>query len=382
MIRVGGLRFSPPRLPANHLELRAAVREFLAGESFAPRSDAWLTGHDPAFSSRLAAAGFVGMTIPQQYGGGGRTWLERYVVIEELLAAGAPVAAHWHADRQVAPLLLRYGTDEQRERFLPAIGRGECLVAIGMSEPNAGSDLASVRTQARPVDGGFVVDGQKIWTSHAHRSHYMITLCRSGPAEPGKHNGLSQLLIDLRAPGVEIRPIRLLNGEAHFSEVFLTGVEVPEDLLIGTRGGGWAQVVSELAFERSGPERILTTFPLLAALVREIGPQPSELQSVAVGRLVARTAALRRLSLAVAADLDAGAAPTTEAALVKDAGTRHENDVVEAARLVTDILPRREGARPLDVEAAEAILAAPGFTLRGGTNEILRGIVSRGVLAH
>jgi acyl-CoA dehydrogenase len=381
MIRIGGLRFPDPAVPPTETELRTAVRRFLAGETFVPRSDAWLTGHDREFSRRLAAAGFVGMTIPERCGGHGRTFLERYVVVEELMAAGAPVAAHWFADRQVAPLLLRHGTEAQREALLPKIARGECFFSIGMSEPGAGSDLAAVRTRAEHVDGRFVVHGQKIWTSHAHRSDYMLTLCRTDPPEPARHDGLSQLLIDLRAPGVDVRRITLLNGEDHLSEVFLDGVEVPEEMLVGTRGGGWGQVVSELAFERSGPERVLTTFPLLVELVREVGPDPDEQQRIEIGRLVARTTALRRLSRCVATGLDAGLVPANEAALVKDAGTRHEQDVVETVRLVLALEPRLDGRRPIDTAAADAMLAAPGFTLRGGTNEILRGIVSRTVLA-
>jgi alkylation response protein AidB-like acyl-CoA dehydrogenase len=380
MIRVGGLRFPDPVETPGEAELRASVRAFLRNETFTPRSDAWLTGHDPGFSRRLAGAGLVGMTIPVKYGGQGRSWLERYVVVEELLAAGAPVAAHWHAERQVAPLLLRYGTEEQREALLPRIARGECFVSIGMSEPEAGSDLAAVRTRADYADGRYLVDGQKVWTSHAHRSDYMLTLCRTDPPDPGKHDGLSQLLVDLRAPGVDVRPIALLNGEDHFSEVFLEGAEVPEDMLIGTRGGGWHQVLSELAFERSGPERVLTTFPLLVELIRELGPRAGERERVEAGRLVARTAALRRLSECVAAGLDAGLAPVNEAALVKDVGTRHEQDIVETARLVFPMEPRLGGSA-LEVAAADAMLAAPGFTLRGGTNEILRGIVSRAALA-
>jgi alkylation response protein AidB-like acyl-CoA dehydrogenase len=382
MIRLGSLRFADPAAVPGESQLRAEVRAFIAGERFEPRSDSWLTGYDPGFSKRLAAAGFVGMTIPERYGGHGRSFLERYIVIEELLAAGAPVAAHWFADRQVAPLLLRNGTEDQRETLLPRIARGECFYSIGMSEPGAGSDLAAVRTRADEADGRFLVHGQKTWTSHAHRNHYMLTLCRTDPPEPGRHDGLSQLLVDLRAPGVDVRPIKLLNGEEHFSEVFLEGVEVPTEMLIGTRGKGWTQVISELAFERSGPERVLTTFPLLVELVRELGPDADERATIEIGRLVARTETLLRLSRCVATGLDTGAAPADEAALVKDVGTRHEQDVVETARLVLPLEPRLDGPRAVDIAAADAMLAAPGFTLRGGTNEILRGIVSRAVLAE
>lgn len=382
MIRIGGLRFPCPAVAQREQDLRSSIRSFLAGETFVPRSDAWLTGHDLEFSRRLADAGFVGMTIPKRYGGHGRSFLERYVVIEELLAAGAPVAAHWFADRQVGPLLLRHGTEAQRMALLPKIASGRCFFSIGMSEPGAGSDLAAIRTHAEHVDGRFIVRGHKIWTSHAHRSDYMLTLCRTDPPQPSRRHGLSQLVIDLRAPGVDIRPIALLTGEDHFSEVFLDGVEASDEMLIGTRGGGWDQVISELAYERSGPERVLTTFPLLVELVRELGPDLDERQRVSIGRLLARTVALRRLSRSLATDLDRGSTPASEAALVKDAGSRHEQDVVETTRLALALEPRLDGRRQIDVSAADAMLAAPGFTLRGGTNEILRGIVSRAALAE
>ena len=243
----------------------------------------------------------------------GRGW-NAMSSLKSWLAAGAPVAAHWHADRQVAPLLLRYGSESLRAEFLPKIARGECFIAIGMSEPGAGSDLAAVRTQAKEApDGRFVIRGQKIWASHAHRSDYMIALVRTDPPSDRRRDGLSQILIDLRAPGVDIRPIRLLNGETHFAEVFFDDVDVSHDMLVGLRGNGWSQVTSELAFERSGPERILTTFPLLLnALLEELGPTEDQ-QHVAmeVGRIVAHTLALRRLARAVATDLDAGHAQLT-----------------------------------------------------------------------
>jgi acyl-CoA dehydrogenase len=367
----GRLRFFEPRQPEGAGRLRAEVREFLAGQDFEPRCDAWLAVFDPEFSRRLAERGWVGMTWPRRYGGHERSPLERYVVVEELLAAGAPVAAHWVSDRQTGPMLLRYGTERQREELLPAMARGERWFAIGMSEPDSGSDLASIRAGARRTGGGWLVSGTKVWTSHAHRAHHMLTLVRTSKAER-KHDGLSQLIVDLRGPGVEVRPIRLLTGEHHFNEVVLREAFVPDHMLVGEEGAGWRQVVSELAFERSGPERLLSTHPLLTELVRKLS-DPDDRVAERLGRLVARLLPLRRLSLGVAAAIEAGEAPATEAALVKEAGTRYEKEVIDAARDVgrgSDALRRR---------LREAVLSAPGFTLRGGTSEILRGIVARGL---
>jgi alkylation response protein AidB-like acyl-CoA dehydrogenase len=368
-----------PAVLPGEAALRAEVRAFLAAEAFEPRCDSWLAGHDAAFSRRLAAAGFVGMTIPKEWGGHGRSALERYVVTEELLAAGAPVAAHWVADRQTAPLLAKFGTDEQRARFLPAIARGECFFSIGMSEPESGSDLASIRTRAEKVDGGWQVDGTKVWTSHAHHSHFMLTLCRTEPAGESRHEGLSQLIVDLHAPGVDVRPIALLNGERHFNEVFLDAVHVPDAMVAGTLGNGWAQVMSELAYERSGPERLMSTYPLLAELVRCAGPEPDRSDAVALGRLVGHLVALRRLSRSVAAAIDAGGSPATEASLVKELGTRLERTITEVARRQVAAEPREHGGTRFEQLLAQAIVAGPGFTLRAGTTEILRGIVALGL---
>ena len=355
-------------------EVRAFLEEARSGGAFASRCDAWLTGHDTAFSKQLAAAGWVGMALPPEHGGHGRSQVERYTVLEELLAAGAPVAAHWISDRQTGPLLLRYGTESQCRRFLPAIARGECYFGIGMSEPDSGSDLASIRSSARPTEGGWLLNGAKIWTSHAQRSDYMVTLVRTSPLKDDKHAGLSQLIVDLHGQGVEIRPIALLSGEPHFNEVIFRDAFIAEEMLVGIEGEGWRQVTSELAYERSGPERFLSTFPLLQQLVGMLGPAPPPGQAAAIGELAARLWALRQMSMRVAERLQAGEAPATDAALVKDLGTRFESEVIEVAR---DLIPPLSASKEFRRLYWEGVLAAPGFTLRGGTNEILRGIVAR-----
>jgi alkylation response protein AidB-like acyl-CoA dehydrogenase len=371
-------------LPAAAGSLRSQVRQFLAGERaagrFVPACDAWLSGWDESFSRRLAARGWVGMTIPPEYGGHGRSPLERYVVVEELLAAGAPVAAHWVSDRQVGPNLLRYGSDSLRQRYLPGIARGECYFAIGLSEPEAGSDLAAVRTTGTRVDGGWMMSGTKIWTSGAHRAHALIALVRTGPPDGRqRHVGLSQLLVELGQPGVTIRPIISMTGEHHFNEVVFDGVFVPDAQVVGTIGDGWAQVTSELAYERSGPERLLSTFVLLDTLAGELASRAAGAETAAeVGRVVSRLWACRQMSLAVAGALADGAAPEIAAALVKDIGTRLESEIIEVARMLTAAEPDPDGAGLAGL-LAHAVLHAPGFTLRGGTNEILRGIVARGL---
>ncbi|MCU1616346.1 MAG: acyl-CoA dehydrogenase domain protein [Frankiales bacterium] len=375
-----------PRLEAAE-RVRAEVREFLAVElaagAFTPHVDAWLSGVDPGFSRRLGERGWLGMTWPKEYGGHERSAMERYAVTEELLAVGAPVAAHWIADRQSGPNLLRYGTERQRREILPRIAAGECYFVIGMSEPDSGSDLASIRTRAaRNGDGDWVVNGAKIWTSNAHLSHYAITLVRTSPpgeGPRGRHRGLSQLLVDLSLPGITVNPIRILDGGHHFNEVVFTDVVVPGDMLLGEEGNGWHQVTAELAFERSGPERFLSTYPLLAEFGRRAAAIGDPAQLATLGRLSARLLALRQLSLRIAAALDRGELPDIAAALVKDVGTTFEGDVIEEIRRVVEVVPSLDSPDPLGRALAEAQLHQPGFTLRGGTNEILKGIVARGL---
>jgi alkylation response protein AidB-like acyl-CoA dehydrogenase len=319
------------------------------------------------------------MTWPKKYGGHERSALERFVVTEELLAAGAPVAAHWFGDRQTGPLLLRYGTEEQKQRFLPLLAKGEIYFAIGLSEPNSGSDLASVSTRAKKSGNKWIVNGSKIWTSGAHHAHYMITLVRTAPVGDKKHEGLSQILLDLSAPGITIRPIHLMTGEHHFNEVIMEDVEVSEDMIIGKEGEGWKQSLAELAYERSGPERFMSTYPLLEELVRRLSDSDSDYAKIAVGRLVARLWTLRKMSLGVAGLLEQGKSPEIAAALVKDLGTEYENEIIKVARLLIPSNPSVTAESSFDALLAQAILHAPGFTLRGGTTEILRGIIARGL---
>lgn len=358
-------------------ELRADVRAFiaeqLAADAFNPAVDAWLSRWDEEFTAALAARGWLGMTVPVEYGGHGRSFQERFVVTEELLAAGAPVAAHWIADRQIVPSLLKYGTETQKQRFLPRIVRGECFFGIGMSEPDSGSDLASVRTRAERVDGGWSLSGTKVWTSGAHLAEAFIVLARTAPVDPQhRHAGLSQFIVDLREPGIQIRPIISMNGAHHFNEVILDGVMVPDDMVFGEIGNGWQQVTSELSFERSGPERFLSTFVLLAACADRMAAN-SIPRDADLGRLVARIAGLHRMSTAVAGALGRHEPADLSAAVVKVLGTTTEGDIAEFADLQD----------PPDSVFAELARAAvdqrPGFTLRGGTNEVLHGVIARGL---
>jgi len=364
--------------PASTAALRVEVRQFLAEQlaagAYSPTVDAWLSGWDEKFTAALAARGWLGMTVPVEYGGHGRSFLDRFVVTEELLAAGTPVAAHWVADRQIVPSLLKYGTEAQKSEFLPRIVRGECFFAIGMSEPDSGSDLASVRTRAIRVDGGWSLSGTKVWTSGAHLAHAFIVLARTASVDPAdRHAGLSQFIVDLRGPGIQIRPIGSMNGAHHFNEVILDQAFVSDTMVFGEIGEGWRQVTSELSFERSGPERFLSTFMLLAATAESMAAQRISADGN-LGRLVSRIAGLHQMSSAVASALERHDPEVgVPAAVVKVLGTTTEGDIADFADLYGAV-----NSRFADLVTA-AIDQRPGFTLRGGTNEILRGVIARGL---
>ena len=372
------------RIPDSAEALRPAVRAFLdealAGRATDRLARSWM-GFDAGFSRALAARGWVGLTLPREYGGGGQDAFRRFVLAEELLARGAPVSAHWIADRQSGPLILKYGSEAQRRFFLPNICAAEAFFCIGMSEPQSGSDLAGLRARATRNADGWILNGQKIWTTNAHRAQYMIALVRTSGAPEDRHAGLSQLIVDLSLPGITVRTIEDLAGDAHFNEVFFDDVQLPADAIVGEEGAGWAQVTAELAFERSGPERIYGSIVLFDAWLEHLRslPRAADADVALAGRLLAHLAPLREMSLALSAQLAAGASPVIEAALVKDLGTEFEQAV---PNLLADALYAAPDAAPppLLLQTLHYVLqVCPTFSLRGGTREILRGVIARGL---
>ncbi|PSO16958.1 acyl-CoA dehydrogenase family protein [Bradyrhizobium sp. MOS003] len=375
-------RFESLTLPPEADEMRRKVRAFLKEERdkgrYAAHRTSWST-FDPEFSKRAAKAGFIGMIWPKRYGGGEYSNLQRFVMTEEMLAAGAPGGAHWIADRQSGPQILKHGSERARELILPRIAAGECYFGIGMSEPDSGSDLAAARTKADKVEGGWVINGTKIWTSNAHRVHYLIVLARTEPPSENRHAGLSQFIVDTGSEGIEIRPIMNLSGGHEFNEVFFKNCFVPDDMMIGKPGEGWTRVTGELAFERAGPDRFMSDIRLLVELVDKIGREPNERQAVEIGRLAAHFATLRRMSSSIAGLLERGESPVTEAALVKDVGTAFEREVPEAVRKLLPVEASLDDDDEYSQAMAHVLLHAPSFTIRGGTPEILRGMIARGL---
>lgn len=366
-------------LPPAALELRGQVREFLAGYSQVwtdlDRVHSW-TAFDREFSREVGKRGWIGMTWPAPFGAG-RTTFERFVLQEEMLAAGAPVGAHWIGDRQSGPLILKVGTTAQKQRYLPGIASGDISFCIGMSEPNAGSDLAAVEAHARRDAGGWRLNGTKLWTTNAQYCDVMIGLFRTaGPAREMRQAGLTQFLIELDSPGLEVRPIPDLNGTSHFNEIVFNDVFVPDDRLLGAEGEGWAQVTSELALERSGSDRFLSAFPLVTAAARAFAAKaPDQIESgelATLGVLIAETAVLRSMSLLVAGKLERHEDPSYLAVLTKDLGAELEQRTAPAIRSMFS-------SPPPDLRSAIefVVRAAPTFSLRGGAREILRGITAR-----
>ncbi|SED63420.1 Acyl-CoA dehydrogenase [Pseudomonas mohnii] len=377
--------FKPLQLPAALEPLRQEVRSFL--QDSASQWSGWKIGHswtgfDREFSLEVGRRGWIGMTWPKAYGGHERSGLERYVVVEEMLAAGAPLGAHWFGDRQSGPLLLRLGSEEQRRRFIPLIVKGQASFCIGLSEPDSGSDLASLRSRATRVDGGWRLNGRKVWTTNAHLCDFMIGLFRTGAsADSERHKGLSQFLIDMRSSGIEVRPIHDLTGEAHFNEVVFEDVFVPDDMLVGQEGDGWSQATAELAFERSQPDRYMSSFPLLPLTIEALhgDHKADRLAARKLGEAYAELTVLREMSLSILGQLQDGHSPAKEAALVKDLGNTHEQRIPELVRELLDTPSTLVSGNKLSELQGFLVQNVPSFSLRGGTREILRGIIAKGL---
>jgi alkylation response protein AidB-like acyl-CoA dehydrogenase len=369
------MRLAPTTLTDDELALQAEVRRYL-DERLPPGSHPLglgMTGdRDPEFSRDLGARGWLGMSLPTEYGGGGRTAVERLVVVEELLARGAPVGHHWIADRQSGPNIAAHGTEQQKKEFLPGIARGELSFAIGMSEPEAGSDLAAVRTRAVPDGDGWRVNGRKIWTSGAADATHILTLVRTSQ---DRHSGLTQFIVDRDTPGLTVSPIPFIDGTRHFCEVHFDDVHLPDDRRLGEVGAGWSQNTGELALERGGVDRWMSLMAYLVHWARHAGPAAEQ----DLGLITARLWTFRGLSLSVARMVDQGLSPSVEAALVKEMATRFEQECLTIVVRHLGRTPELDADDPYEALLARAVLTAPSWTIRGGTNEILRTVIMKGL---
>ena len=332
------------------------------------KEDSWINGHDREFSRELGERGWLGMTWPVEYGGGGRSPLERFVVFETLIAHGAPVGATWFCDRQMGPSILTFGTEDQRRRFLPDMLSGDAAWCIGMSEPDSGSDLASLRTRAVLDGDEFVVNGQKVWSSGAATADWCYLICRTDPSKKA-HEGLSELIVDMRSPGIEVRPIVDMIGSSHFCEVLFDDVRVPRANLVGEMNGSWKQTMRQLEHERGGIDRLVSNRALYAdSLPRADRSDPLVRQEIAaiesfyrIGRLLVLREVL-------------GQAPRSFSAATKAACTAFEQRVAQFCARVWG------PEAMLWNRASRNVAYAPAYTIQGGTNDILKNIVGERVL--
>ncbi|CAN5609770.1 acyl-CoA dehydrogenase family protein [soil metagenome] len=367
-------------LPLELQDLASEAREVgrLAAARRRHREDGWLIGHDPEFALELAERGWLGMTWPTSVGGGGRSTLERFVVFEALIAEGAPIATAYFADRQIGPTLLQFATDEQQDRWLPGILAGTSMWCVGMSEPDAGSDVASLRTRAVPdpsSPGGWRVSGAKVWTSGAAHADWCYLIARTDPdARP--HAGLSEFVVDMRTPGIDVRPIVDQTGDDHFCEVLFDDVAVPGDHLIGTPNGSFGQVMRQMEHERGGIDRLVSNrrlyldcLPLADAGDLRVRQEIAALESAyRIGRLLVLREVL-------------GQAPPAFSAATKTFCTEHEQRVAAFCGRVLGPAAQAWSPEPSDNGAdlrervARGITYAPAYTLMGGTTQILRTIL-------
>ena len=373
------IEFDAVELP-DHLQVtRTNVREFLQREFVANRSK-FADRFNPEFSRLCGKAGYIGMTWSKQYGGAEKSFLERYVVLEEMLAAGAPVWAHWVADRQSGAMLLDYASEEIKQNLIPKIVAGECYFCIGFSEPDSGSDLFAAKASAKLSSEGWVLNGTKLWTSGARESHYMIALMRTDkPTKDNRRHGLTQFLVSMDTPGISVRPVKSLTGAAEFNEVHFDNVIIPSDNALGEVNDAWKQASKELAYERSGSERFLEIFSVLQELANYVHKNPKVHLQEALGRLVADLYSLRQMSLSVAMMLERGKTPMVEAALVKDVATLWQQALPEQVRNIVGGESNFGDQHQLRCEIDKMLKIAPKLTIQGGTTEILRGIIARGI---
>ena len=340
-----------------------------AVERYGRRNDSWLCGFSREFSLELGERGWIGMTWPTEFGGGGRPAIDRLIMSEALIAAGAPLAASWFVDRQMGPALITYGTPEQQERYLPEMLRGEVTWCIGMSEPDSGSDLASLSTRADRDGDEFVINGRKIWTSFAHQAEYCYLICRTDSVEGKPHLGISEVIVPMDTPGIEVRPIRDLVDARHFNEVWFDDVRVPVSNLVGVEGAAFSQTMRQLEHERGGIDRLVSNRALylhaLALADTSDRVLRQEIAALEIGYRVGRLLVIRSVL---------GQTPAGFAAATKCACTEYE-------QRVADFVARVLGPDAmLWDQLCRGIAYAPAYTIMGGTSDVMRNILGERVL--
>ena len=372
-------------------KFRQEVRDFLEEElrqgNFEPKCDAWIAEYSPEFTKKVAQKGWIGLTWPKENGGQGRSYIDRLILTEEMLRYGAPAGGHWFADRQIGNSVLAFGTEEQKREMLPKIIKGEAQFGLGMSEPEAGSDLASLKTRAVEDGDDYIIDGQKVWTSGAHFMSHVYLVARTDPEAP-KHRGISEFVFETNLPGITVRPLIDITGGHHFNEVFFDGVRIPKESLIGQKNRGFYQILEQLDYERSGMERLMANYPLFEAILkytketRRHGKPLCQDSSVRhkLAQLQIEFEIGRLLIYRVALVMDDGCAPNYEAAMAKVYGTAFEQRLASTAIEVLGLYGQLvAGSKlvPIRGMAPDSYLMSRGYSLMGGTSEVLRNIIAQ-----
>ena len=375
-------------------EFRKEVHDFLEGElragTFYTQSRGLVAPSSREFSLKMAERGWVGFSWPKEYWGKGRSYVEKMILNEELMKVQAPIGYHFLADRQVGPALIAFGSDWQRETFLPRIAAADegiqfCLL---FSEPNAGSDLSAVSTKAVKEGDTYIINGQKIWTSEAHTADLGWLLARThfDSAIP-KHRACSEFIIDMKTPGITVRPIINGAGEHSFNEVFFDNVKIDKRYLVGQENAGFKQIMAQMDYERTGMERLLQTYPIYKLLIDYVKKMSKKGESREfycwardqVAQLEIEHNIGRLLCYHTAWIIDQGKKPSSQAAMAKAFCTQHEQRVNDiATKIVGPISQIREDAKwsPFPVDLATCYLWGPSYTLQGGSTEILKNIVA------
>lgn len=369
--------------------LRQEVRDFLEEEirrgTFVPQCDVWMSGHSVELTRKIAERGWIGMTFPKEYGGHGCSWVDRLIVTEELLRYGAPTALQWFGDRQIGRSILAYGSEEQKREFIPKIVSGEASFAGGLSEPEAGSDLASLKTRAVEDGETYIINGQKIWTSGKGRN-YIYLVVRTDPEVP-KHKGLSEFVIEANLPGITWRPIMTIAGEEEFNEVFFDNVRVPKKCMIGEKNRGWYQIASQLDYERSGIERLMGNYPLFEALIQFVKETKRDGKPLSKDTLIRNKLAQLQIEFEVGrlfayratVILDEGRVGNWEAAMSKAYSTAFEKHLASTAMEILGLygqLMSESKLVPIRGMASYSYLGSKSYSLQGGTSEILKNIIA------
>ncbi len=366
-------------------EFRAQLRDWLSGQIPAGVPQVWDSERLRAWSKSLYQAGYAGLSWPVEHGGRGLPAAYQAIYAEESALAGAPDHVNVIGLNMVGPTIIRYGTEAQQATFLPRILSGEMIFCQGFSEPDAGSDLASVRTRARAHPAGYQVDGEKVWSSYAHLADYCLLLVRTDPEE-AKHRGLTCLLMDMRAPGVQVRPLRELSGDTDFNQVILTDVLIGADSVLGPVGDGWRVAMTTLAHERGTfgitlTSRLSAELDRLVQTVLALGAESDAVVRKEIAELHVQLQGLRFTGYRALAELQRTGEPGAESSILK---------------LGWSMANQRLTALALRVLGPDAALNGPqafwsGYwqqqhlrsrtnSIEGGTSEILRGIVAERVL--